>query len=190
MKFNAECDEYALDTMSCGDVVALAMDLTERGVKDFGLRFGEIESYVKAPEQIATRTGIGAELALGARGLATKYGHPELAMEAKNLELPGYDPRGAFGMSLSYATSDRGGCHMRTYPIADEVLSGNLPPDSLEKKPEMCINGHVDDGYIGQNFSSVKFSGILVRLLGRQPRSGWGSFSSTSGRVSSARRSS
>jgi aldehyde:ferredoxin oxidoreductase len=160
MKFNAECDEYALDTMSCGDVVALAMDLTERGVKDFGLRFGEIESYVKAPEQIAKRTGVGAELALGARGLATKYGHPELAMEAKNLELPGYDPRGAFGMSLSYATSDRGGCHMRTYPIADEVLSGNLPPDSLEKKPEMCINGHVDDGYIGQNFSSVKFSGI------------------------------
>jgi aldehyde:ferredoxin oxidoreductase len=169
MKFNAECDEYALDSMSCGDVVALAMDLTERGVKDFGLRFGEVESYVKAPGLIATRSGIGAELALGARALATKYGHPELAMEAKNLELPGYDPRGAFGMSLSYATSDRGGCHMRTYPIADEVLSGDLPPDSMENKPEMCINGHVDNGYIGQNFSSIKFSAMLCDFWAINP---------------------
>ncbi len=55
-------------------------------------------------------------------------------MEVKNLELPGYDPRGSFGMSLGYATSDRGGCHMRAYPIADEIVGGALPPDSLEGK--------------------------------------------------------
>ena len=73
---------------------------------------------------MAKKEGIGAELALGARALAAKYGQPELAMEVKNMELPGYDPRGSFGMSLGYATSDRGGCHMRTYPIADEVISG------------------------------------------------------------------
>jgi aldehyde:ferredoxin oxidoreductase len=131
-------------------------------VKDFGLRFGQVESHVKALELTAKRTGIGAELALGARALAAKYGHPEPAMGAKNLELPGYDPRGAFGMSIAYATSDRGGCHVRTYPIADEVLSGNLAPDTMEHKPELCINGHVDDGYIGQNFSSVKSSAGLL----------------------------
>ena len=81
-------------------------------------------------------------------------------MEVKNLELPGYDPRGAFGMGLSYATSDRGGCHMRTYPIADEVLEGTRPADSLEGKAEQIIKGNIDNGFIGQNFSSVKFSGI------------------------------
>ena len=94
-------------------------------------------------------------------------------MEVKNLELPGYDPRGAFGMSLSYATSDRGGCHMRTYPIADEVLERHLPPDTLERKAEMCINGHVDDGYIGQNFSSVKFSGIWCDFWAIDPDQIW-----------------
>ena len=81
-------------------------------------------------------------------------------MEVKNLELPGYDPRGAFGMSLAYATSDRGGCHMRAYPIADEVLEGTRPADSLEGKAEQVIKGNVANGFIGQNFSSIKFSGI------------------------------
>jgi len=161
MKFNQLCDELGMDTISSGSVVGLAMDLTEKGIHDFGLHFGDIEGYLKAPELIASRTGIGADLALGARGLAAKYGHPELAMEVKNLELPGYDPRGAFGMSLAYSTSDRGGCHMRTYPIGDEVLSGNMPADSMEKKPWMVIFGDVANGFIGQNFSSIKFSLIL-----------------------------
>ncbi|MCX6364480.1 MAG: aldehyde ferredoxin oxidoreductase family protein [Actinobacteria bacterium] len=159
-KFNQECDELGLDTISSGAVVALAMDLTEKGVKDFGLRFGEAEGYLKAPELISKREGIGAELALGTRALAAKYGHPELAMEVKNLELPGYDPRGSFGMSLGYATSDRGGCHMRCYPIADEIVGGTLPPDTLEGKAQKVIWGNPAEGMIGENFSSVKFSGI------------------------------
>jgi aldehyde:ferredoxin oxidoreductase len=159
-KFNQECDELGLDTISTGAVVALAMDLTEKGVKDFGLRFGEVGSYVTAPALITKREGIGAELALGARALAAKYGHPELAMEVKNLELPGYDPRGSFGMSLGYATSDRGGCHMRSYPIADEIVGGSLPPDTLEGKAMKVVWGNPAEGMIGENFSSIKFSGI------------------------------
>jgi aldehyde:ferredoxin oxidoreductase len=160
MKFNHACDEWGLDTISSGNVVGLAMDMTEKGIKDFGLHFGEVEGYVEAPQLIATRVGIGAELALGARGLAAKYGCPDLAFEVKNLEIPGYDPRGSFGMSIGYATSDRGGCHMRTYPVADEVVEGTRPPDSLEGKAEQIIVGNVDNGFIGQNFSSIKFSGI------------------------------
>jgi len=159
-KFNQECDELGLDTISSGAVVALAMDLTEKGIKDFGLRFGEVEGYLKAPQLISKREGLGAELALGTRALAAKYGHPELAMEVKNLELPGYDPRGSFGMSLGYATSDRGGCHMRTYPIADEIVGGTLPPDTLEGKAMKIIWGNPAEGMIGENFSSVKFTGI------------------------------
>jgi len=152
MKFNQACDELGMDTISCGAVVALAMDLTEKGIHDFGLRFGEIEGYLKAPELIASREGIGAELALGTRALAAKYGHPELSFEVKNLELPGYDPRGSFGMSLSYATSDRGGCHMRSYPIADEVMSGTLPPDTMEGKAKYNMDA--------QHYSSMKYTGI------------------------------
>ena len=169
MRFNRECDEWGLDTISTGSVVALAMDMTERGVADFGVRFGEPEGYLRMPELIATRRDVGAELALGARALAAKYGVPELAMEVKNLELPGYDPRGTFGMSLAYATSDRGGCHMRTYPVADEILEGSRPADSLEGKAAQVIGGRVADGFIGQNFSSAKFSGIWCDFWGVDP---------------------
>ena len=123
-----------------GNVVALAMDLTEKGVEDFGLRFGETDSYVKAPALTAKREGVGAELALGARALAAKYGHPELGFEVKSLELPGFDPRGSFGMSLAYATADRGGCHMRAFPAGDELETGTRPPDSLEGKAQYTID--------------------------------------------------
>ena len=160
MKFNYECDELGLDTISSGAVVALAMDLTEKGIHDFGVHFGEAEAYVKCPELITKGEGIGVELALGARALAAKYGRPDLAMEVKNLELPGYDPRGSFGMSLTYATSDRGGCHMRAYPIAAEVVGGTLPPDTLVGKAHKVIWGNPAEDMIGENCSAVKFCGI------------------------------
>jgi aldehyde:ferredoxin oxidoreductase len=160
MAFNQDCDELGMDTISCGNVISLAMGLTEAGIKDFGLRFGELDAYVQAPGLIATRRGIGADLALGARSLARRYGHPEMGIEVKNLEVPGYDPRGAFGMSLSYSTSDRGGCHMRAYSIGDEVISGNMAPDTMEGKPHAIIASDVENGFLGQNFSSLKYSGI------------------------------
>jgi len=43
-------------------------------------------------------------------------------MTVKGLELPAYDPRGAYGMSLAYALSTRGGCHLRAYPVSHEIL--------------------------------------------------------------------
>lgn len=152
MRFNSACDDLGMDTISTGNVVGLAMDLTERGIADFGLRFGEVEGYIRSPELIARRTGSGAELALGARALASKYGRPDLAMQVKNLELPGYDPRGSFGMTLSYATADRGGCHQRSYVQADEILGGDLPPDTMEGKAAVNIHW--------QDFTSLKYTGI------------------------------
>jgi aldehyde:ferredoxin oxidoreductase len=152
-RFNAECDELGLDTISTGAVVALAMDLTEKGAADFGLQFGGLKAYLEAPGLIARREGVGAELAEGTRGLARRYGHPELAFEVKNLELPGYDPRGSFGMGIAYATSDRGACHMRAFPVSDEILSGSLPPDSLEGKAAYNV--------FGQNMSSLRWTGIF-----------------------------
>jgi len=151
-RFNLACDDLGMDTISTGGVVAQAMDMTERGIHDFGMRFGDAEGYLAAPALIARGDGIGAELALGARELAARYGHPEIAMQVKNLELPGYDPRGTFGMSLAYATADRGGCHQRSYVQADEILGGSLPPDSLDGKAAVNIHW--------QNFTSVKYTGI------------------------------
>ncbi|MGO8683547.1 MAG: aldehyde ferredoxin oxidoreductase family protein [Thermoleophilia bacterium] len=153
MKFNESCDEFGLDTISTGNVLGLAMDMTEKGIHDFGVHFGELDTYLKVPEQIATRTGIGADLALGSKALAAKYGCPELAMQVKGLEAPGYDPRGSFGMSIAYATSDRGACHMRSFPVGVEVVEGSMPADTLD---ESKAKFNVDF----QNHYAFKFCGI------------------------------
>jgi aldehyde:ferredoxin oxidoreductase len=149
--FNRECDELGIDTISSGAVVALAMGLREVGVADYGLEFGDPEGYVAAPRLIATRTGIGADLALGAKGLAALHGESGLAAEVKNLDMPAYDPRAFFGMGLAYATSDRGACHMRAF-AAGEELFGDRPPDSLEGKAQHVIEL--------QDFGALAWTGI------------------------------
>lgn len=150
--FNRECDEVGLDTMSTGAVVALAMDLCEQGAADYGLAFGDITGYLRAPRLIAMREGYGAELALGARALAALKGRPDLAPEVKGLEMPAYDPRGTFGMGLGYATSDRGACHMRAFSAGDDILGGAGAADSLEGKARLVVDQ--------QDFSAVAWTGV------------------------------
>jgi aldehyde:ferredoxin oxidoreductase len=65
-------------------------------------------------------------------------------------------------MSVGYATSDRGGCHMRTYPTGDEVVAGTSPANEIDAaKIEQIVVGDSSKGFIGQNMSSIKFSAIL-----------------------------
>jgi aldehyde:ferredoxin oxidoreductase len=150
--FNAECDDLGIDTISLGNVLGFAMEMTERGIKDFGLRFGDVMTYLKMPRLVAFRGGIGRELSLGVKKLSQKYGGTEFAMQVKGLELPGYDPRGSWGMGLAYATASRGGCHMSAWPVADEAF-GKVNPFTIDGKAQLVING--------QNYNAIKFSLIL-----------------------------
>jgi len=45
-------------------------------------------------------------------------------------------------MALAYATSDRGGCHLRSWPIGEELLSAKerMDPFSKEFKAEFVKN--------------------------------------------------
>ncbi|MEM1872869.1 MAG: aldehyde ferredoxin oxidoreductase C-terminal domain-containing protein, partial [Candidatus Nezhaarchaeales archaeon] len=86
------------------------------------LRWGEAERLKNLIVDTAYRRGYGDVLAEGSLRLARSYGDEELSMSVKGLEIPAYDPRGAFGMALSYATSYRGACHLRSWTIAFEVI--------------------------------------------------------------------
>jgi aldehyde:ferredoxin oxidoreductase len=98
------------------------MELSEKGWVDSPLRFGRADQINSTLEDMAYRRDLGADLAEGSLRLATKYGHPELSMSAKGLELPAYDPRGMQGQGLLFATSNRGACHMRGNMLGLEVL--------------------------------------------------------------------
>jgi len=127
-KANYYCNELGLDTISMGATIACAMDMYEAGIltpQDTGgvaLNFGNAEAMVEMVRQTGLREGFGDKLALGSYRLADGYGHVEYSMTVKKQELSAYDPRAIQGIGLNYATSNRGGCHVRGYTVFSEVL--------------------------------------------------------------------
>ena len=153
---NYLCNDLGIDTISTGSTIACAMELCQRGyleLPDYNLGdnpFTDGELVVKLVRQIAYKEDVGAELSEGSYNLAANYGHPELSMSVKALEMPAYDPRGAPAHGLAYATSNRGGCHVRAYLIAAEVMGhycGLGPPDIDEPTTEFRLakDGHKID---------------------------------------------
>ncbi len=141
---NYLCNELGLDGISAGATIAAAMELYERGYLPRGdldgpeLKFGSAEAIVEYTRKMGLREGFGDKLAEGSYRLTEAYGHPELSMSVKKQELPAYDPRGAQGHGLEYATSNRGGCHVRGYMISPEILGApeKIDPQTLEGKPD------------------------------------------------------
>ena len=125
---NFVCNEDGFDPISFGATVAAAMELYDIGAitkEDTGgmeLKFGSAEALAWSAEKVATGEGFGADLGLGSKRLCEKYGHPDLSMTVKGQEFPAYDPRAIQGMGLTYATSNRGACHLRSYTVSSEIL--------------------------------------------------------------------
>jgi len=111
IKVNRLCNDYGIDTISAGSTIAAYSELMGDDIKD-------LEEYVK---QIGEGSAKGKELGKGSKALSKSH-KKDVSMQSKGLELPGYDPRGLMGMALAYATSNRGGCHLKAYMAAPEVL--------------------------------------------------------------------
>jgi len=121
VRANTLCNELGMDTISAAATLSA---------------FGEARGRFPAAEEVpgllsdmAYRRGEGELLSLGSRRVAEHLGKAGLSMSVKSLELPAYDPRGAYGMALAYVTSNRGGCHLRAYPISHEILRKPVPTD-------------------------------------------------------------
>ncbi len=125
---NFICNEQGMDPITFGATVAAAMELYEMGAitdEDTGgvvLKFGSAEALTDMIDLTVRGEGFGKIIGLGSKRLCEKYGHPELSMSVKGQEFPAYDPRGIQGMGLTYATSNRGACHLRSYTVASEIL--------------------------------------------------------------------
>lgn len=135
-KANFLCNEYGLDPITMGSTIACAMELADMGVlpeKDVGFKlvWGDADAVVKLTELTGKNEGFGKTLALGSYRMAEKYGHPEISMTTKKQEMPAYDGRAIQGMGLEYATSNRGGCHVRGYLTSPEILGVPVKSDPL-----------------------------------------------------------
>ena len=143
---NLICNEQGMDPISFGATIGAVMEMYENGTLDeaaIGVKapFGSAAALCELVDMTANGVGFGVEIGLGSKRLCEKYGQPELSMSVKGQEFPAYDARGIQGMGLTYATSNRGACHLRSYTVASEVLGIPVKTDPLttDGKPELVM---------------------------------------------------
>lgn len=126
---NRLCNLYGIDTISCGGVIAFAMECYERGLltKDetdgIDLTWGNADAIIQCIEKITKRDGFGAKLAEGTRRFARKFGKAaeRFTMVVKGMDEPAQDGRAQKSMGLSHATANRGGDHLTSFEVLSEV---------------------------------------------------------------------
>jgi len=114
------CNEYGIDTISTGSVIAFSMECAERGIltkKELGeldLSWGNGAVLPLLVKMIAHRKGIGDLLAEGVRKAAVQLGEEtdQFAIHVKGLEGPAHDPRCGKSLAITYGTANRGMCHI------------------------------------------------------------------------------
>ena len=114
------CNEEGIDPITFGTTVGAVMELYDMGVltkEQVGVeaKFGSAQALAYLVEETIYSRGFGKEIGQGSKRLTAKYGHPELSMSSKGQEFPAYDGRAIQGIGLAYATSNRGGCHLRLH---------------------------------------------------------------------------
>lgn len=118
---NKRCNHYGMDTISAAATLACRREIRGENYTP--------DNMLSLLDDIAFHRGEGKLMCQGSVRYAQAMGRPECAMAVKGLELPAYDPRGAYGMALGYAMSTRGGCHLRAYPISHEILRKPVATD-------------------------------------------------------------
>jgi len=117
------CNDLGMDTISAGQVIAVAMEWWDRGIltaKDtdgLELTWGNGAIFPELLRKMAFREGFGALLAEGSKRAALKLGGDALdySMTVKGLELASCGVAGSKGEAVSHAVSPRGADHLRPY---------------------------------------------------------------------------
>ncbi|MDI6884528.1 MAG: aldehyde ferredoxin oxidoreductase family protein [Hadesarchaea archaeon] len=126
---NRLCNLYGIDTISCGGVIAFAMECYERGLltkretDGIELEWGNADAIITCIEKIARREGFGAKLAEGTVRFARKFGKraERFTMVVKGMDEPAQDGRAQKSMGLSHATANRGADHLTSFEVLSEV---------------------------------------------------------------------
>jgi len=155
------CNRLGLDTMSTGGVIAFAMEAYENGLiteKDTGgikPTWGNREAILDLISKIAKKEGLGEILSEGTKSAASHIGgiSREFAIHVKSLEVAFHDPRLWATMALSYATANRGGCHLESLGYLAET--GRVNPSLMGFNAERSWEENVELTIKMQNFMAA-----------------------------------
>jgi aldehyde:ferredoxin oxidoreductase len=190
---NQLCNAYGMDTLDTGVIMGWVFECYERGfitqedAEGLDLVWGDANAALELLECIAHRRGIGDILAGGLKRCVAAFG-PEtagFAMHVKGQSFAMHMPRARMGQALSYATSNRGACHLQG--MHDTTIeAGRLAPAlgiderfrglsrlSRELKPEFEVLAQhwrtVEDSLIVCKFTAWDYGALdpdlIVRLL-------------------------
>ena len=112
--FNQKCNQYGLDTISVGNLIAYLMEATEKGLLkgEDAIQWGDAQAMDRLIEKIAHREGIGEWVARGTEYLSARVGDSSFMMAIKGQEIPMHEPRGKLSLAVYYAMTPRGATHM------------------------------------------------------------------------------
>ena len=138
---NYLCNDLGMDTITCGNLFAWLMDLTDLGIIDSAqldghtMNWGNHEAMIALIPKIAAREGVGDLLAEGSYRAAEKWGPEAMnrVIHSKKQEYPGYESRRSFATGFSLVTSNRGACHLRAAMYVNEIFMGEFKEDGFEK---------------------------------------------------------
>ncbi|HDZ41998.1 MAG TPA: aldehyde:ferredoxin oxidoreductase [Bacteroidetes bacterium] len=114
-------DDYGIDIISTGNTIGFLMEAMERGHIDAGfldgieLSWGNVEASLELMRKMAYREGVGELACRGVKELSRLIGKgsEEYAIHVKGHELAAWNvPVNSSSWSITYATSNRGACHM------------------------------------------------------------------------------
>lgn len=153
---NEMCDNLGMDTITAGNLVAMVMELFERGLvtaeDNAGLevRFGDAPALLEMLKLIAQRRGLGAIVADGALGiLKVRPEWGKFVVHSKGMTFAAYDPRGFHGQGLAYATSARGACHnVGGYTVSEELMGKKYDRYALVGKGQLVKTVQDNRAYI------------------------------------------
>ncbi|MCY4731891.1 aldehyde ferredoxin oxidoreductase family protein [Natronomonas gomsonensis] len=156
------CNDHGIDTIDTGNMMAMAMEMSEEGKLDDleTIDWGDSEAIVEMISRIAHREeGLPDLLAEGPRRVAERRDAHDNTLAVKGQTMAAYDPRCMKGMAIAYATSNRGACHLRGYTPAAEILGipEKVDPIEWEGKGELTVLFQ-DMHSISDSFDICKFN--------------------------------
>jgi aldehyde:ferredoxin oxidoreductase len=131
-------NDYGMDTLETGNLIAWAMELYEKGIltdKDtdgLKLNFGNEKAVIEMVHRIAKREGLGDILAEGPLRAIKKIGKDsgKYCVQVKGMSNLHSDERITPSLALGIATGSRGSDHLRSRPAIDLY---HLPQEVLRK---------------------------------------------------------
>lgn len=171
-KANQLCNQYGLDTISTGGIIAFAMEAYEKGIltkKDTDgveLTWGNGKALVEMVHKMGRGEGIGQLMTEGSKKMAEVLGRNaiEFAIHVKGLEPSAHDPRRFFSQALSYATAARGACHNASWSHPYE-LALSMPEIGIpEPQDAYQVEGKAEFTAKMQDLMCVMDALILCRF--------------------------